>query len=138
MSAAPQVWLRNAIESAASIEAHPKAAPEGLAPPYAIYDRASTSREQLVSDTLDSPAAGTEQPPVCSITVEVYADDYVAVWDLAGLIVAAVHGYAGPASGATIESCLVIDERDGEPAYMDGRDTPTHVVEQTIEIRWTE
>lgn len=132
----PQVWLRSAIEAAAEVQAHPIETPEGLAPPYVIYERTGTSREALISDTLDNPAGGSELPPVATMSVMVFADDYVQVWDLSATIVAAIHGFAGTHEGTTIEAALVIDEKDSTPVYLDGRDTPTYVVEQTIEIRW--
>jgi len=135
--AAPQIWLRSAIEAAAGCDAYPVQAPEGVAPPYVIYERTATSREQIVADTLDSPAAGTLLPPSAAISVLVFVDDYVAVWETSSAIVAALHGFAGEHEGTTIESSLVIDERDSEPVYMDGRDTPTYVVELTVEVRWS-
>ena len=130
----PQVWLREAIEAAAECEVHPLGVPEGLAPPYVVYNRTGTSREQILDDTLDAPAGGSSVPPVASITVEIYRDDYVQVWNTSAAIVAAIHGYAGD----EIESCLVTDEKDGEPVFLDGRDTPTYSVELTVEIRWSE
>lgn len=133
---APQIWLRSAIEAAAGCDAYPVQAPEGAQPPYVIYERTGTAREQLVADTLDSPAAGTLTPPTTTITVLVYRDDYVEVWDLSGAIVEAIHGFAGEYEGTEIESCLVVDEKDAPPEYMDGRDTPTYVVELTVEVRW--
>ena len=135
--AAPQIWLRSAIEAATGFNAYPVQAPEGVQPPYVIYERTGTSREQLVADTLDNPAAGTATPPTTTITVLAYRDDYVEVWDLCETIVEAVHGYAGEHEGTLVESCLVVDEKDAPPEYMDGRDTPTYVVEMTVEVRWS-
>lgn len=133
----PQVWLRSAIEDAASCDAYPIQAPEGLAPPYVIYSRTGTAREQILSDTLDNPAGGTETPPTASIQLEVYVDDYVQAWDKADAIVGAIHGFAGELEEAgQIESCLVTDQKDSDPVYLDGRDQPTYVIEMTVEIRW--
>lgn len=129
---APQVWLRETIETAAGCEAHPLGVPEGLAPPYVVYMRSGTSRERTLDDTLGDPAGGSSVPPTATITVEIYRDDYVQVWDTSAAIVAAIHGYADEA----IASCLVIDEKDAEPVFLDGRDTPTYVVELTVEIEY--
>lgn len=134
--ASPQIWLRSAIEAAAGCEAHPLMVPEGLAPPYVIYNRTGTGREQLVSDTLDNPAAGTATPPVATITIEVYDDDYVAVWERTAAITEAIHGFSGEHEGTTIESCLVTAEQDSDPVMFDGRDVPTFVVEMAVEVRW--
>lgn len=132
----PQIWLRSAIEAAAEVQAYPIETPEGLAPPYVIFERTATAREALLSDTLDNPAGGSELPPVATMTVLVFADDYVQVWDLSDTISAALHGFAGEHEGTVIEAALVTDEKDQSPVYLDGRDTPTYVVEQTVEIRW--
>jgi hypothetical protein len=70
--------------------------------------------------------------------VAVYADDYVQAWTLAGQITAAIHTFAGTADGTTVEHCLVLDERDGQPDYLEGRETPTYTVELSVEIRWAE
>lgn len=135
--AAPQIWLRSAIEAAAECEAHPLITPEGLTPPYVIYERTGTSREPLLSDTLDDPAGGTETPPTAAVTILVFADDYVDVWTRADAIVAAINGYAGTHETTVIESCLVAGQNDSEPVFFDGRDTPTYVVEITAEIMWS-
>lgn len=128
----PQVWLREAIEAAAGCEAHPLGVPEGLNPPYVVYTRAGTTREQLLNDTLDDPAGGSSVPPVANLNVEVYRDDYVQVWETSAAIVAAIHGYAG----GDVLSCVVADEADAEPVFLDGRDTPTYVVQLTVEIKF--
>lgn len=130
----PQVWLREAIEDATGYEVHPLGVPEGLNPPYVIYTRTATSRELVLDDTLDSPAGGSAMPPVATITVEIYRDDYVEVWETSAAIVGAIHGY----SGGDIVSCLVTDEADAPPVFMDGRDTPTYAVELSVEIRYAE
>lgn len=130
----PQVWLREAIEDAAGCNAYPLGAPEGAVPPYVVYARTGTSRELLLADTLDNPAGGSSVPPVGSITIEVYRDDYVQVWETSAAIVGAIHGF----SDGEIVSCLVTDEADGTPEFMEGRDLPTYVVQITAEIRWEE
>lgn len=129
---APQVWLRSAIEAAAGCEAYPLGVPEGLTPPYVVYTRTGTTRESIVADSLGDPAAGSVMSPVATVTIEVYRDDYVQVWASADAIVDAVHGY----SGGDIEACIITEQRDSEPVYLEGRDTPTYVVEMTCDIRY--
>lgn len=132
-STIPQVWLREAIERAAGCPAHPLDA-TGEAPPYAVYVRTATSREQTLDDLLADPAGGSSIPPQAGVTVEVYADDYVQAWGISSAIVKAIHGYAG----GGIESCLVVDEKDADPTFLEGRETPTFVVELTLEVRFSE
>ena len=128
----PQVWLRQAIESAAGCQAHPIGVPEGLAPPYVVYQRTTTARELTVDDPMGDPAGGSQLPAVAGITVEVFRDDYVAAWEMSQAIVEAIHGYADD----EIWSCVVIDEKDADPVFLDGRDITTYCVELTVEIRY--
>lgn len=131
--AIPQIWIRERIEAATDCEAFPLSAPEGQAPPYAIYERQSTEREVLLSEGNASPATGSSVPPVAEILIQVYADDYVDVWTRSTQIVGAVHGFAG----GSIVTSIVTDERDGTPEFLEGRDRPTYVVELTVRI-WYE
>jgi hypothetical protein len=134
---APQVWLRSAIESAAECDAYPMQPPQGLEPPFVTFERTNTVRQQILADTLDSPASGTLTPPMAAFTVLVFSDDYLDVWSKSSAIVGAIHGFAGEHEGTTIESCLVSEEKDSGPIQEEGADTPTYVVELTVEIRWS-
>jgi hypothetical protein len=97
-----------------------------------------TRREQVLADTFDDTPAADQVNPVARFLVAVYADDYVQAWTVAGQITAAIHKFAGTADGTTVEHCLVLDERDGQPDYLEGRETPTYTVELSVEIRWAE
>jgi hypothetical protein len=70
--------------------------------------------------------------------VAVYADDYVSAWALASLITAAIDRFRGTDHGTMVDHCLVLDERDGQPDYLEGRETPTYTVELSVEVRWHE
>ena len=133
----PQIWLRSAIEAAAGCNAYPKDAPLGIDPPFVVYERSATSRPQLLSDTLDDPAEGTALPPTAMFTVQVYADDYLEAWAKSDAIASGLHGFAGTADGVNVESCLVQDEKDGEPFVFEGREAVTYIVEMLLEIRWS-
>jgi hypothetical protein len=136
---APHVWLKEAIENATSATAWPVGVTDpSSTPPFVIYAREATSREQVLADTFDDTPAADQINPVARFLVSVYADDYVAAWDLAGQITAAIHKFAGTVDGTTIEHCLVLDERDGQPDYLDGREVPTFTVELSVEIRWND
>lgn len=135
---APHVWLKAAIEAAATgVTAWPVEAGD-VAPPYVIYGREGTTREQLLDDTFDAEPEPDEIPPVARFTVVIYADSYVQAWEISGSIAAAIHRFKGSAEGQTIDHCLVHDERDGEAIYLDGREQPTYTVEQSVEIRFQE
>lgn len=135
---APHVWLKEAIEDAASVTAWPVGMTGEGGPPFVIYAREATAREQLLEDTFDATPETDAVPPVARFLVAIYADDYVQAWEIAGLVTAAIHKFAGTVDGNTIEHCRVLDERDGQPDYLDGRETPHYTVELSVEIRWVE
>jgi hypothetical protein len=130
---APHNFLRSAIEAAATgVTAWPVEMTAGGEPPYITYTRESTTREPVLDDEEDEP------PPIARYTVVIYADSYVQAWEIAGQITAGIHRFKGSAYGQTIDHCLVLDERDGEAGYLDGREQPTYTVEQAVEIRFQE
>lgn len=134
---APQVWLRNAIEAAAGCNAYPKDAPDDAVAPYVVYERSATSRPLALSDSLDGPPGGSAQSPTAAMTVQVFSQDYIDVWAKAEAIVSAVHMFAGAADGITVESSIVVDEKDAEPIFYEGEDLPVYVVEISLEVRWS-
>lgn len=138
MANAPHNWLKAAIEAAANVTAWPVGMTGGGDPPYVIYARESTAREQLLDDTFDSTPETDTLHPVARFTVVIYADSYTQAWQLARAISGAIHKFAGTAHGETIEHCLVLDERDGDAGYLEGREQPTYTVEQNVEIRFSE
>jgi hypothetical protein len=127
--ASPEAWLCGAIQNAAGCGAYPVAIPEGVAPPFVRYMRAITSREPSLSGTAS---------PIGSFAVEIYSDGYLACKELADHVRSAVNNFSGSASGATIEYVVLTDERDGDPVFFEGRDSPTYMIEQTYSIGWQE
>lgn len=128
--ASPEAWLSLAIETVAGCPAYPMAAPEGRVPPFVIYGRTATSREQQLDGTFDAP--------VGTFSVQIYDDGYLAVKMTADAVRGAVNNFKGPGGGATILSVQLTDEQDGDPEYLEGRDLPTYVVQHTYAIRWEE
>ena len=140
MPGSPHVWLREAIEAATGSTAWPVGMTGTAGPPFVVYAREATSREQVLADTFDDTPAADQVSPVARFLVAIYADDYVQAWTIAGQITSAIHKFAGTVYGdvtTVIEHCLVLDERDSQPDYLEGRETPTYTVELSVEIRWT-
>ena len=126
----PEQFLKESIEAAAKIGTWPLFAPEGVAPPYAVYRRGATVRERYMDGQAGQPKADFE--------IEIYADGYIAVKELAEAIRIACDTFKGQAGALTIDDVQLTDERDGEPVFLEGRDKPTYMVAQTYSIRWTE
>jgi hypothetical protein len=134
----PHVWLKEAIETATGSTVWPVGMTGTESPPFIIYAREATTREQVLADTFDATPETDAVPPVARFLVAIYADDYVTAWTISGQITAAIHKFAGTAGGTTIEHCLVLDEKDGQPDYLEGRETPTYTVELSVEIRFVD
>jgi hypothetical protein len=132
----PHVWLKESIEAATSCTAWPVGMTGTQNPPFVIYAREGTTRELTLDDALDDEPLPALVPPTARFLVAVYADDYVSAWALASLITAAIDRFRGTDHGTMIDHCLVLDERDGQPDYLEGRETPTYTVELSVEIRW--
>lgn len=128
--ASPEAWIKAAIETASGATAWPLVVPESLAPPFVIYQRDSTERPVQTQ----GPTGYADG----QYSVELYADTYAAVHALADAVRAALHNFRGTASGATIDIVHLTQERDGVPVFLDGRDVPTYLVEQSFFIRWQE
>lgn len=129
--ASPEAWIRAAIEAGAGCSAYPQIVPESAAVPFIVYARASTDREQFGASGFTFPVAGT-------FAVEIYAETYTQVKSLADAVRIALDNFNGTENGATITSVSLTDERDGEPVFFNGQDTPTYIVEHSYLIRWTE
>jgi len=129
----PEQWLKSAIESASGCLAWPMEAPESAALPYVIYGRTSTQREL----TMPAPPPLTVNPSA-TFSVLIYASTYSSVKALADSVRSALHNFNGTANGVTIRQCLITEELDGSPDYLDGQDKPTYTVDHTYQIRWEE
>jgi hypothetical protein len=129
----PEQWLKAAIETAGGCLAYPMEAPEGAALPYVIYGRTSTQRETIMAGPTP-----VNVNPSAQFSVLLYATTYSGVKTLADSIRAALHNFNGTASGVTIRQCLILEELDGSPDYLEGQDKPTYTVEHTYQIRWEE
>jgi len=127
--AGPEAWLRGAIEESSECYAYPVQVPEGAAPPYVRYSREGTQRVRNLQG--DNAAVG-------QFLVEVHADSYLDAKAAADLVRAGLNNFSGESDGCTIDDVRLDDEKDGQPTYLEGRDVPTYVVEQTYSIFWQE
>ena len=129
----PETWIKAAVEQASGCLAYPMMAPEAAALPYVVYGRQSTTRE-----TTMPLSAGSNIPPIGTFILEIYAAKYTDAKTIADDVRQALHNFNGSASGVTIRHAALANERDGDPVFFDGQDTPTFTIEHTYEIRWEE
>jgi hypothetical protein len=125
--------VKSAIEAAAGCQDYPMIATESAALPYVVYGRTSTDRGLSLA-----VVSGVSITPSAQFQIEIYAVTYFSAKTLADQVRQAMHNFTGTASGVTIRSSLLTEERDGDPVFFDGQDKPTFSVEQTYQIRWEE
>jgi hypothetical protein len=128
--ATAESWLKSKIEQASGCSAYPLVVPEAAVPPFAMYARSSTDHELSLS--------GDVRLATASFTVEIYCDSFVDARSAADAVRDSAHNFYGSVDGLTIHNCILTDEKDGSPVFLDGRDVPTYVIEHTYLIRWTE
>ena len=126
-------WLRDKIEAAAGCPAYPLAVPEGVIPPFVTYGQAGQEDLQTLDEGVGSATLvqGTYSVAIC-------ADGYMQAKQLARLIRAAIRNFTGDAGDITIHMAAITGQQDGDAVFMEGRDVPTYIVEQTYAITWEE
>jgi len=129
----PEQWVKDAIEASAGCQVYPMIATESAALPYVVYGRTLTDR----GTNMGGPANVVFNPSA-QFQIEIYAVTYFSAKTLADQVRRGMHNFTGTASGVTIRSSLLTEERDGDPVFFDGQDKPTFSVEQTYQIRWEE
>lgn len=125
----PELWLWEAIESAADVDAFPMTVPEGTQPPFVMFGRASTARTRGLGEGGLDVTQG-------SFSVQIYADSYRDAKVIAKAILEGVCDFSGSDNGVNIVDAFLEDESDGEPVYLEGRDRPTFSIDQTYTVMW--
>jgi hypothetical protein len=126
-------WLRDTIEAAAGCPAYPLAVPEGVLPPFVMYGQAGQEDLQTLDEGFGSVTLvqGTYSVSIC-------ADGYLQAKQLARLIRAALRNFTGVAGDLKIHESAISGQQDGDAVFLEGRDVPTYIVEQTYAITWEE
>lgn len=128
-------WLHETIEDATDVEAFPLRVPAGKVPPFVVFSQ--TGLEEAEAAML-SDGFGGQATVTGAFAVEIYADGYLEAKTLARQIRAAIRNFAGSAGDLTIVRSRIDGQQDSDPVFMDGKDEPTYVVEQTYSISWEE
>lgn len=126
----PEAWLHSAIEAAAGVKAWPADVPEGELPPFVVFTRTATARE----NPMDAPGGS----PVASFAVLVFSPTYLGGKALADRIRLACDNFTGDANGVTIQEATLTDERDGDVVEFGGEGKPFYSVEMSFDVRFVE
>lgn len=123
----PEPYIKDWIEVGTGVNCYPMIVPEGTAAPFIIYSRTSTTRDL----TMESESGH----PMGLFAVEIYTDSYSEGKDLAAAVMVSLLYFEGAPRSGMIN---IAEESDGQPVFINGRDVPTYVINQSYEIQWSE
>lgn len=132
----PEAVLRSALVANASVAAlvgtrvFPVLAPTTAALPFATYRRSGVLRQHSL--------AGPIGVPNVSMTLDIYAETYEAVRDLADKCRKVLDGYGGSLNNVEVKHVTLENEADGFVQLAGGELPPVYSVSQTYNILWQE
>lgn len=108
---------------------YPVIAPASAAIPFVTWRRQAVQREQTFSGPLGMPTV--------TLAVDMYAETYEAVRDLADACRAALDGWGGQTGNYTyVRLVSLLNEADGFIQLAGGDLPPVYSVTQTYQILW--
>jgi len=120
-----------AVAAVVGTRVYPVIAPATADLPFATWRRAGVQR----SHTLSGPMG----MPTVVMSVDLYAETYEAVRDLADRVRRALDGYGGSPSDSVLVNNVSLDnEADGFIQLAGGDVPPVYSVTQTYSIMWSE
>jgi hypothetical protein len=109
----------------------PVLAPASAAIPFAVWRRQAVNREQTLS--------GPVGLPTVTLALDMYAETYEAVRDLADACREALDGYGGSLGNSiSVRLVSLLNESDGFVQLAGGDLPPVYSVTQTYTILWQE
>jgi hypothetical protein len=109
----------------------PVLAPASAAIPFAVWRRQAVNREQTLS--------GPVGLPTVTLALDMYAETYEAVRDLADACREALDGYGGSLGNSIlVDLVALLNESDGFVQLAGGDLPPVYSVTQTYTIIWQE
>ena len=134
---APERLLADELKSAPSVaelvadRVYPVIAPATAALPFVTWRRSAVQREQ----TLSGPAG----MPTVTLQVDMFAETYEAVRDLADRCRATLDGWGGTLGNwISVRHVSLIGESDGFVSLAGGDLPPVYSVSQTYTVLWQE
>jgi hypothetical protein len=132
----PEQVVRNALVADAAVSAvvgsriYPVLAPSSAALPLITWRRSSVLRTM----GLGGPTGVT----TVTLSLEIYAETYQAVRELADLCRVALDGYGATVDNVTVSNVSLDNESDGFVQLQGGESAPFLSVSQTYSILWQE
>ena len=132
---APEKVIADRLQADAAVTAiiagrvYPVIAPASASLPFATWRRQAVQREQ----TLSGPAG----MPTVTLAVDLYAETYEAVRELADTVRASLDGWGGAVGNyITVRLVSLLNEADGFIQLAGGDLPPVYSVTQTYQILW--
>lgn len=133
----PEAAIRSALVADNSVAAvlgtriYPVIAPASAAAPFATYRRSAVQRQQ----SLSGPTGVT----TVVLSLDLYAETYEAVRDLADKCRLTLDGWGGTSPESVVVNNVSLDnEADGFAQLAGGEAPPLYSVSQTYSILWQE
>jgi hypothetical protein len=133
----PEAAVRSALVDNATVAAiigtriYPVIAPASAAVPFATYRRSAVQRSQSL--------AGPTGVTTVILALDLYAESYEAVRELAEVCRLALDGYGGLTPDSVLVNNVSLDnEADGFAQLAGGESPPLYSVSQTYSILWQE
>lgn len=132
----PESVARSALVADAAVSAilgnrvFPVLAPATAALPFATYRRSGVIRSQSLS--------GPVGVPTVQMTLDLYAETYEAVRDLADKCRLVLDGYGATLNNVEVKNVSLQNEADGFVQLAGGDLPPVYSVSQTFAILWQE
>lgn len=110
---------------------YPVIAPASAVLPFLTWRRSGVQREQTLSGPMGSPTV--------LVTLDLYAETYEAVRDLADKVRRSLDGYGGSPSNLVVVHNVSLDnEVDGFVQLAGGETPPVYSVSMTFSVMWSE
>lgn len=133
----PEAAIRSALVADADVAAllgtriYPVIAPASAAVPFATYRRSAVQRSQSL--------AGPTGVTTVIVAIDLYAESYEAVREIADKCRLCLDGYGGTSPESVVVSNVSLDnEADGFAQLAGGEAPPLYSVSQTYSILWQE
>ena len=132
---APEKLIADRLQADAAVASilggrvYPVIAPASAALPFATWRRAAVQREQTLGGPLGMPTV--------SLAVDLYAEGYESVRELADACRACLDGFGGQVGNYThIRLVSLVNESDGFVQLAGGDLPPVYSVTQTYTLLW--
>jgi hypothetical protein len=119
-----------AVAAVIGTRVFPVLAPATAALPFATYRRSGVIRAHTLSGPMGSPTV--------NMALDIYAETYEAVRDLADKCRKVLDGYGGTMNNVEVKNVSLQNEADGFVQLAGGDLPPVYSVSQTYAILWQE